>query len=106
MVINMGLPWKALSDNNRRQIMLLLKNKEMLPTQIAERLNFTLPAVSTSLRILRESDLITEMKKGKNRFYSLARKATSELVCFLDAMYDYNLNSLKEYIENKERKRK
>jgi DNA-binding transcriptional ArsR family regulator len=53
MVINMGLPWKALSDNNRRQIMLLLKNKEMLPTQIAERLNFTIPAVSTSLRILR-----------------------------------------------------
>jgi DNA-binding transcriptional ArsR family regulator len=53
MVINMGLPWKALSDSNRRQIMLLLKNKEMLPTQIAERLNFTIPAVSTSLRILR-----------------------------------------------------
>ncbi len=102
----MGLPWKALSDNNRRQIMLLLKNKEMLPTQIAEHLNFTLPAVSTSLRILKEVDLITEMKKGKNRFYSLNRKATSELVRFLDDMYDYNLNSLKEYIENKERKRK
>jgi DNA-binding transcriptional ArsR family regulator len=48
MVINMGLPWKALSDNNRRQIMLLLKNKEMLPTQIAERLNFTLPAAFVS----------------------------------------------------------
>ena len=39
----MGLPWKALSDNNRRQIMLLLKNNEMLPTQIAEHLSFTLP---------------------------------------------------------------
>jgi DNA-binding transcriptional ArsR family regulator len=96
----------TVSDNNRRQIMLLLKNKEMLPTQIAEDLNFTLPAVSTSLRILKESDLITEMKKGKNRFYSLNRKAKVELVRFLDDMYDYNLNSMKEYIENKERKRK
>ena len=96
----------TVSDNNRRQIMLLLKNKEMLPTQIAEDLNFTLPAVSTSLRILKESDLITEMKKGKNRFYSLNRKAKVELVRFLDDMYDYNLNSMKEYIENKERNRK
>jgi ArsR family transcriptional regulator len=77
----------TVSDNNRRQIMLLLKNKEMLPTQIAEHLNFTLPAVSTSLRILKESDLITEMKKEKNRFYSLSGKATSELVRFLDDMY-------------------
>jgi ArsR family transcriptional regulator len=100
----MGSPWKALSDDNRRQIILLLKNKEMIPTQIAEHLNFTLPAVSTSLRILKEADLITEIKKGKNRFYSLNRKMTSELVRFFDDMYDYNLNSLKEYVENKESK--
>jgi ArsR family transcriptional regulator len=100
----MGSPWKALSDDNRRQIILLLKNKEMIPTQIAEHLNFTMPAVSTSLRILKEADLITEIKKGKNRFYSLNRKMTSELVRFFDDMYDYNLNSLKEYVENKESK--
>jgi ArsR family transcriptional regulator, arsenate/arsenite/antimonite-responsive transcriptional repressor len=102
----MGSPWKALSDDNRRQIMLLLKNKEMIPTQIADHLNFSLPAVSTNLRILKEADLITEIKKGQNRFYSLNRKTTSELVRFFDDMYDYNLNSLKEYVENKGRKRK
>jgi ArsR family transcriptional regulator, arsenate/arsenite/antimonite-responsive transcriptional repressor len=102
----MGSPWKALSDDNRRQIMLLLKNKEMIPTQIADHLNFSLPAVSTNLRILKEADLITEIKKGQNRFYSLNRKTTSELVGFFDDMYDYNLNSLKKYVENKERKRK
>ncbi len=101
----MGLPWKALSDNNRRQIMLLLKNKDMIPTQIAEQLNFTLPAVSTNLRILKDADLITEKKNGKNRFYSLNKKTTSELVRFFDDMYDYNLKSLKEYVENKERKK-
>jgi ArsR family transcriptional regulator len=97
----MGSPWKALSDDNRRQIMLLLKNKEMIPTQIADHLNFSLPALSTNLRILKEADLITEIKKGQNRFYSLNRKTTSELVQFFNDMYDYNLNSLKEYVENK-----
>jgi ArsR family transcriptional regulator, arsenate/arsenite/antimonite-responsive transcriptional repressor len=102
----MGSPWKALSDDNRRRIMLLLKNKQMIPTQIADHLNFSLPAISTNLRILKEADLITEIKKGQNRFYSLNRKTTSELVRFFDDMYDYNLNSLKEYVENKGRKRK
>ena len=86
------------------QIALLLKNKEMIPTEIAEHFNFTLPALSSHLRILKDTDLITEIRKGQNRFYSLNRKTTSELVRFFDDMYDYKLSSLKEYIENKESK--
>ena len=105
----MASPWKALSDDNRRGILLLLKNSDMTPTKIAEHFNFTLPALSSHLRVLKDADLITEIKRGQNRFYSLNRKTTSELVRFFDDMYDYNLNSLKEYVENKEgkgRKRK
>jgi DNA-binding transcriptional ArsR family regulator len=102
MVINMSSPWKALSD--KRQIILSLKNKEVIPTQIAEHLNFTLPAVSTSLRILKDADLILGRKKAKNRLYSLSRKMASELVPSKDGLYDYDLNLLKEYIENKERR--
>jgi DNA-binding transcriptional ArsR family regulator len=100
----MGSPWKALSDDSRRGILLLLKNKEMIPTEIAEHFNFTLPALSSHLRVLKDADLITEIKRGQNRFYSLNRKTTSELVRFFDDMYDYKLSSLKEYIENKESK--
>jgi hypothetical protein len=44
------------------------------------------------------------MKQGKNKLYSLNRKTTSELVRFFDDMYDYELKSLKEYAENKEKK--
>ena len=61
--------------------------------------------VSINLRILKEADLITEKKEGKNRLYSLNRKTTSELVRFFDDMYDYKLKSLKEYVENKEREK-
>jgi ArsR family transcriptional regulator, arsenate/arsenite/antimonite-responsive transcriptional repressor len=100
----MGSPWKALSDDNRRRILLLLKEKEIItPTEIAHYFNFTMPGVSINLRILKEADLITEKKEGKNRLYSLNRKTTSELVRFFDDMYDYKLKSLKEYVENKER---
>ena len=75
--------------------------KDIIPTQIADQLEFTLPAVSTNLRILKESDWITEKKKGKNRYYSLSRSTTSELAQYFDDMYDYKLKSLKEYVENK-----
>ena len=101
----MGSKWKALSDDGRREILLLLKKKEMVPTEIAEHFNFTLPALSSHLRILKDADLVTENKQGKNRYYSLNRKRTLDLVVFFEDMYDYNLNSLKEYVENKERKK-
>jgi DNA-binding transcriptional ArsR family regulator len=105
-LLAMGSPWKALSDDNRRQILSLLKEKDMMPTEIAERYKFTLPGVSVNLRILKDADLITEKKQGRHRLYSLNKKTTSELARFFDDMYDYKLKSLKEYVENKERKRK
>ena len=97
----MGSQWKALSDDSRREILLLLKRKDMIPTESAEHFSFTLPAVSTHLRILKEAELITEKKQGKNRFYSLNRKRMLKLIEFFEDMYDYNLKSLKEYVENK-----
>ena len=78
----------------------------MTPTGIVEHFNFTLPAVSAHLRVLKEADLIREKKLGKNRFYSLNKDKSLELIKFLEEMYDYNLSSLKEYIENKEKQRK
>jgi ArsR family transcriptional regulator, arsenate/arsenite/antimonite-responsive transcriptional repressor len=101
-----GSPWKALSDENRREILLLLKKKDMTPTEMVEHFNFTLPAVSAHLRVLKDADLVTEQKRGKNRFYSLNRNTTIAIIQFLEQMYDYNLNSLKEYVENKEKQRK
>jgi DNA-binding transcriptional ArsR family regulator len=103
----MGSPWKALSDDNRREILLLLGKKyNMIPTEIAEHFRSTLPTVSIQLRILKEADLIAERRQGKNRFYSLNKKKSLKLVEFFEEMYDYNLNSLREYVENKEKKKK
>jgi ArsR family transcriptional regulator len=102
----MGSSWKAIADDNRREILLLLRKKDMTPTEVVEHFNFTLPAVSAHLRVLKEADLITEKKRGKNRFYSLNRDKSLELIEFLEQMYDYKLSSLKEYLENKEKQRK
>jgi hypothetical protein len=31
----MGSPWNAIADDNRREILLVLKKKELIPTEIA-----------------------------------------------------------------------
>lgn len=102
----MGSPWKALSDDSRRQILLLLKNKDMTPSQIAEHFEFSMPAVSTHLRVLKEADLISEQKHGKNKFYSINQKQALDLMKFFENMWSYKLDSLKEFVENKEKKKK
>ncbi|MGB6673411.1 MAG: hypothetical protein WBE34_13340 [Candidatus Nitrosopolaris sp.] len=51
----------------------LLKMIDVIPTAIAEHFNFTLPALSSHVRILKDADLITEKKLGENTFYSLNR---------------------------------
>ena len=97
----MESPWKALSDDNRRQILFLLKEKDLTPTEIAKHFQFTLSAVSTHLRILKNSDLVTENKIGKNRIYSLNKEKTLEMMRFFAEMWDYNLKGLKESLENR-----
>lgn len=102
----MGSQWKALADDNRREILILLRKHNMTPTEMAEHFKFTLPALSTHLRILKDADLVTEKKEGKNRFYSLNEEKSYEVLNYFEQMWGYKLNSLKEFVENRERKKK
>ena len=92
--------WKAISDSSRRKILVLLKERDMTPTEILKHFQFTLPAVSVHLRILRNSGLIFEKKIGKNRIYSLNKEKALEMMNFFAGLWDYNLKCLKEFFEN------
>lgn len=101
--------WKALSENNRRQILLLLREREMYPTEIAKHFDTTLAAVSTNLRILKDADLIKETREGQKKRYSINPKTTMEIKDFFDRMWGHSLNDLREFVEetsNKEKNRK
>ncbi|MEP6576737.1 MAG: hypothetical protein ABJB85_09945 [Nitrososphaerota archaeon] len=54
------------------------------------------------LRILKDAGVITERRQAKIGIS--INKKTTELVRFFDSIHDYNLESLKEYVENKENK--
>jgi ArsR family transcriptional regulator len=75
----MDSPWKAVADDSRRQMRLILKDGEKTPSEIATHFDFTLPALSTHLKVLRDAGLVSERKKGQNRFYSVNRDSMSEI---------------------------
>jgi ArsR family transcriptional regulator, arsenate/arsenite/antimonite-responsive transcriptional repressor len=100
----MGSPWKAVADDSRRQILVLLKEEEKTPSEIATHFDFTLPALSMHLKVLRDAGLVSERKEGQNRFYAVNRAGMTEMTRFFDMFWDYNLRSLTEYVENKERR--
>jgi len=95
----MGDAWKAVADSSRRQILLLLRDGEKTPSEMASNFEFTLPALSTHLRVLREADLVGERKVGQRRYYSLNREKMTEMMRFLDGFWDESLNRLKRHVE-------
>jgi len=101
----MGNSWKAMADDSRRRVLLLLKDGEKTPTDMARSFEFTLPALSTHLRVLRDAGLVSERKVGQNRFYSVNREKMSEMIDFFDNFWDDKLNRLKEHVENKKEAR-
>jgi len=98
-----GSPWKAVADDSRRQMLLLLKDGEKTPSQISANFQFTFPAVSTHLRVLRDAGLVLERKEGKNRFYSVNYEKVSEMVSFFDGFWDERLAKLKGHVEKKDK---
>ena len=51
--------FKALNDNTRRQIIELLKDRNMNAGEIAEEFNISKPSISHHLDLLKQADLIS-----------------------------------------------
>ncbi len=58
---------RALADPSRREILNMLKKGRMSAGEIAERFSVSGAAVSRHLSVLKEADLITDQREGKDR---------------------------------------
>ncbi|MFE3847491.1 autorepressor SdpR family transcription factor [Flavobacterium sp. LB3P45] len=67
----MNAIFKALNDATRREILELLKKKELSAGEIADQFNISKPSISHHLDILKQADLITSEKKGQFIIYSI-----------------------------------
>lgn len=72
--------FKALNDETRREIVELLKEKDMNAGEIAERFQISKPSISHHLDILKQANLVTSEKKGQFVEYSLNTTILEDLL--------------------------
>lgn len=69
--------FKALSDKNRIRIIKMLQQKPMCVCELADALGLAMSTVSKHLTILRDAELIDDLKDGKWVDYSLSKSSKS-----------------------------
>lgn len=75
--------FKALSDENRRKIIRLLrKNSEMTAGEISGHFGISKPAISEHLKILKNAGLVFSEKKGQYIEYTLNTSIFEEILEF------------------------
>jgi len=75
--------FSALSDENRRKILEILKSGEMPVAEIAKHLSITLATLSHHLDILKRSNLVSSRRQGRQILYSLNLSVIEEVAASL-----------------------
>lgn len=75
-----NLAFKALSDPNRRQIIKMLQDGDMTAGDIASHFDMTKPSISHHLNVLKQADLVQDVRKGQNIYYSLNTTVFQDLI--------------------------
>lgn len=88
----MNRVFKALNDPIRREILELLKEKDMNAGEIADHFNITKPSISHHLDALKQADLVVSVKNGQFVNYSLNRTVVDEIIQWLMSI---NLKKIK-----------
>jgi len=79
----MNIAFKALNDPIRRNILELLKEKDLNAGEIAEHFQITKPSISHHLDLLKQADLVISIKKGQFVYYSLNTTVLDEIIQWL-----------------------
>lgn len=76
----MNALFKALNDQTRRDILELLRRKDMTAGEIAEQFDFSKPTISHHLDLLRQAGLVESVKQGQFIYYSLNTTVMDEIL--------------------------
>ena len=75
--------FKVLSDQQRRDILVMLKDGRMNAGEIAEKLGITPAALSYHLKLLKGADLIMEYKQKNFIYYEINTSVFDELILWI-----------------------
>jgi DNA-binding transcriptional ArsR family regulator len=95
----------AIAAPRRREILRLVRDRELPAGDIASHFDVTRPAISQHLRVLREAELVVERRAGTRRLYRARREGLAELRAFVEGFWDDGLPRLKAAAEREQRRR-
>jgi len=90
-------------------MLVLLKGGEKPASALAEPFGITLSAVSQHLKVLKEAELVTERREGRQRIYRLRPKPLREVVHWIDEFESYfnaRLDALAAHLDTKHGKKR
>jgi len=76
----MNLLFKALGDPTRRDIIALLRKRDMNAGEIADHFSISKPSISHHLDLLRQANVVISIKEGQFITYSLNTTVFDEMV--------------------------
>jgi len=91
MEVDLNSLFKALNDPTRREILELLKEKDLTAGEIADQFNISKPSISHHLDLLRQAGLVVSVKEGQFMYYSLNTTVMDEMLKWI-----INLQSTKK----------
>ncbi len=80
--------FQALSNPYRREIIRLLKWKNMNAGEIAEHFQIAQPSVSRHLDVLKKAEIITVERRGTQLIYALNLSAVQEMFVYLTELFE------------------
>ena len=75
--------FKVLADDQRRKILVLLRDGRLNAGEISEKLQITPAALSYHLRLLKGADLISEYKEKNYIYYEINTTVLDDLIVWI-----------------------
>ena len=79
---------KALADDTRQQILTMLMEGEKCVSDIVDAFSMSQPTISHHLNVLKQFNLVTNRKEGKQVFYAINRDNVIECCGQLIAKFE------------------
>ena len=93
---------QAIAEPRRRDILVLLHDKELTVGEVASHFTVTRPAISQHLGVLKAAGLVVDRRDGTRRFYKARSEGLMELRTFLEPFWDDHLALLKQAAERED----
>ena len=101
----MDLVARAIAEPRRRQILAMVRERELSAGEIAAGFDVSRPAISQHLTVLRGAGLLSERRQGTSRYYRARPEGLAGLRDFMEQFWTDRLERLRLAAELEQQRR-